>query len=101
MDEVLDMQVDKEVKMVVLMDGLMDKQVYAQLRPFATWPENNKKQPVGEMITEDKKGEEEERPWWKFWVSKDKKKEGEPFWKFWGQSYVSNVECAVVVLKSC
>ena len=27
MDEVLDMQVDKEVKMVVLMDGLMDKQV--------------------------------------------------------------------------
>ena len=27
MDGVLDMQVDKEVKMVVLMDGLMDKQV--------------------------------------------------------------------------
>ena len=27
MDGVLDMKVDKEVKMVVLMDGLMDKQV--------------------------------------------------------------------------
>ena len=31
MDEVLDMQVDKEVKMVVLMDGLMDKQVYKEV----------------------------------------------------------------------
>ena len=60
------------------------KSAWWALRPFATWPENDKKQPVGEKITEDKKGEEEERPWWKFWVSKDKKKEGEPFWKFWG-----------------
>ena len=31
MDEVLDMQVDKEVKMVVLMDELMDKQVYKEV----------------------------------------------------------------------
>ena len=31
MDEVLDMQVDKEVKMVALMDGLMDKQVYKEV----------------------------------------------------------------------
>jgi len=60
------------------------KRAWWALRPFATWPENDKKQPVGQMITEDKKGEEEERPWWKFWVSKDKKNEGKPFWKFWG-----------------
>ena len=60
------------------------KRAWWALRPFATWPENDKKQPVGEKITEDKKGEEDERPWWKFWVSKDKKKEEKPFWKFWG-----------------
>ena len=57
------------------------KRAWWALRPFATWPENNKQQPVGEKIPEDKK---EERPWWKFWVSKDKKKEEKPFWKFWG-----------------
>ena len=44
------------------------KRAWWALRPFATWPENNKQQPVGEKITEGKKVEEEERPWWKFWV---------------------------------
>ena len=57
------------------------KRAWWALRPFATWPENNKQQPVGKKIPEDK---EEERPWWKFWVSTDKKKEEKPFWKFWG-----------------
>ena len=59
------------------------KRAWWALRPFATWPENNK-QPVGKKIPEDKKEEREERPWWNFWVSKDKKKEEKPFWKFWG-----------------
>jgi len=57
------------------------KRAWWALRPFATWPENNKQQPVGKKIPEDQK---EERPWWKFWVSTDKKKEEKPFWKFWG-----------------
>ena len=60
------------------------KRAWWALRPFATWPENNKQQPVGKKIPEDKKEEREERPWWNFWVSKDKKKEEKPFWKFWG-----------------
>ena len=38
---------------------------------MATSPENDKQQPVGEKEEEDKK---EEKPWWKFWVSEDKKK---------------------------
>ena len=60
------------------------KRAWWALRPFATWPENNKQQPVGKKIPEDRKEEREERPWWNFWVSKDKKKEEKPFWKFWG-----------------
>jgi len=41
------------------------------LTPFATSPENDKQQPVGEKEEEEEK---EEKPWWKFWVSEDKKK---------------------------
>jgi len=41
------------------------------LTPFATSPEKDKQQPVGKKEEEEKK---EEKPWWKFWVSEDKKK---------------------------
>merc|ERR1711936_1412898 len=44
---------------------------------------NNCLEKTGSAKKEEKE-QEEERPWWKFWVSKDKKEEEKPFWKFWG-----------------
>ena len=39
--------------------------------PFATSPEKDKQQHVGKKEEEEDK---KEKPWWKFWVSEDKKK---------------------------